>query len=91
MGSDGFCSSVEDEPLLWIMWHVVLDSQLVLSATDVVVIEDRPSVAHSGSQLELDAIIKRLLVEKTSLLVNPPGLVLAVMARPPDNMSVVSV
>ena len=70
---------------------VVLDSQSVLMSSNVLSPVEGSVVAHLGSDLELSAIWKWLSSPVDVLLVDVPALVVAVVAVPEDNMSVVTV
>ena len=91
VSSDGSGSLIEDPPLLWVPWLVVLDSESELVATDVLVPEQGSSGSHSCSELESASVLEWLSWPGLGSLVDPPGLVHTVMAVVEDNVSVVSV
>ena len=90
-GSDGSGSSVEDPPLLVVLWIVISDSESVLTGSDVLSIEESSVVFHLRFDLESDVVSIWLLWICPADLINLPSLVLSVMAVPPGNMSSVSV
>ena len=90
-GSDGSSSSVEDPPLLVVVWVVVLDSQSVLVVTNMLSVEQGSSAGHSGLDLESQTVFEWVSWEVWPLLVNVPGLVKTVVAVEEDNVHVVNV
>jgi len=87
VGSDGLSSSVEGEPLLLVIWVVILDFKIVLTSTVVVGLVDSSVFSHSGSDLESNSRGKWLLGVGDSLSVSVPSLVGAIVALEPVNMS----
>lgn len=84
-------SSVESEPLVVSEWLVVLNSNSILVASNMLMPRKCSSTTHSGSELELDSIVQWLSWIGNGSLVNPPTLVGTIVAVPEDNMPVVSV
>lgn len=54
-GSDGVRSGIEGPPLVFVVWVVVLNSQVFLSRAHVLTDVDGSVLLHSGSDLESDS------------------------------------
>lgn len=91
VGSDGPGSGIEEPPLSWVVWSVVLDSESVSVDVDFLMEEDRSSSWELRSQLELDTVGEWLLLEDELGLVKNPSLVLGVLAFEVGDWGVVSV
>lgn len=89
--SDSSGSPVKDPPLLNVSWVVVLDSESVLMASDVLSIDNSSVVSHSRSNLELLTATEWVSWEVNALSGDEPSLVGTVVASPEDNVSVVVV
>lgn len=72
-------------------WIVVLDSQSVLVATNMLMPEESSCSAHSSLDLELDTISQWISWNVHWSSIKVPSLVSTVMASPVDNPSVVVV
>jgi hypothetical protein len=91
-GSDGFGSGIEHEPLSWVPWLVVVDSQSVLVVTNVLVPEEGSSASHHGSDLESDSVSEWVsLWNLDSSGVDSPSLSGVVLVPVPVNVVVVVV
>lgn len=88
-GSDSLGSSIENEPLVVVVWVVPVHSQSELVSTNMLREEQSLVGLESGSDLESNSRGKWLLWIVVSLSVNIPSLVSSVMAFVPDQMSVV--
>lgn len=89
--SDRSSSPVEDPPLLDVFWEVVSDSKSILTCTDVLSIEDSSVGLHDRFDLELDTILKWVLRESDTRLVDIPLLVETIVAWIEDGVLLVSV
>ena len=89
--SDCLGSSVEEEPLVGLEWHVILDSQSILMSSNMLSVEECSSSFHSRSELELDSVVEWLSWPGLVLLIDPPGLAETVVAVVVDDVSVVGV
>lgn len=89
--SDGVGSGIEDPPLLLVLWVMRVDSESVLFSSNIFGNEDRVESVHSGSDLELDLILKWVSWVVETLLVINPTLVWTIVACPPDNVTLVGI
>jgi len=82
---------IEDEPLLLVSLHDVVNSESVLVSTNMLFDSEGLSASHKGSDLELSSISEWLSSQGLTGLIEDPSLVGTVVAVVEDNVSVVSV
>ena len=74
-----------------VVWVVVLDSESVLVVTNMLMPSNSSFLWKSGFDLESNSVLQWVSWEVWLSLVNVPLLVLSIVARPEDNVHVVSV
>ena len=74
-----------------VVWVVVLDSESVVSSTNIFVVSDSSSCLHLRPDLELDIILEWIFWEVNSLGVNSEALVGSIVAVPEDSVSMLGI
>lgn len=90
-GSNGVSSGVEGEPLSDVIWVVVLDSKSQLISTNGFTVVKGSVSCHSRLDLEFESVLQWEWWELDGLSIDPPGLIEAVVATPPDGVPLVNI
>jgi len=90
-GPDGLSSLVMDPPLVLVVRVRVRNSESVLVASNVLVVDKSSVVLHLAPDLELDSIVDREVRVLNTLQVVVPLLVPVLVAFVPDDVTVMSV